>query len=315
MTFTVALVNNNVNAVRNIRAYIPAMYQNVATFVVDGTGDFDCATTIAGSREEAWITGGNDVPGTTQCEGEKFFNLEPGETVVVTLKARYKSVDPIPINNDFIVLFYTGTSFPPSNIVTANIFPYKVVPGGVYDGLGSTSFQTNSPLIFTGNITMNNQTVFDFNEKKNHKLLFAPGTGMELAAGSIVKMPHILVEGCDNMWKGITVRQGATLELSTMTTIKDAQYAVNVQKGGTLKATDCLFINNNYGVRTAPEGSGAYNLLVLGNHFATEGSGLKAAFAGQSPAPYEGRGYMGIALADAGSFSISKSINGSENMF
>ncbi|MDX1913457.1 MAG: T9SS type A sorting domain-containing protein [Saprospiraceae bacterium] len=110
-------------------------------------------------------------------------------------------------------------------------------------------------------------------------------------------MPHIQIEGCSTMWKGITVREGGTLEMNMMTTIQDAQYAVNVQKGGTAIIESCHFTDNNIGIRTAPEGSGAYNITALGNIFETSEPGLKPAYSGQSPSPGT-RGFAGIYTRD-----------------
>ncbi|MBN8679720.1 MAG: T9SS type A sorting domain-containing protein [Chitinophagales bacterium] len=79
-----------------------------------------------------------------------------------------------------------------------------------------------------------------------------------------------------------------------MTSVSDAQYAVNVQKGGTAVVESCKFLNNNFGIRTAPEGNGVHQITALGNRFATTGAGLKPSWgSGQQPAPGE-KGFTGI---------------------
>lgn len=119
------------------------------------------------------------------------------------------------------------------------------------------------------------------------------------------------------MWKGITVREGATLEMNMMTSVADAQFAVNVQKGGSANVQSCKFVNNNFGIRTAPEGAGAHNITALGNHFVTMGAGLKPTWgSGQQPPP-GAKGFAGIHVKDlAGGLSLEKDpVFGSKNEF
>lgn len=127
---------------------------------------------------------------------------------------------------------------------------------------------------------------------------------MRIAGGSTVKMTNVAIEGCENMWKGIAIPPDGILQMSMMSSIKDAQYAVSINKGGVLTAKNCAFFNNNIAIRTVPSGSGVYNITLLGNQYGTTDTGLKPSYSGQSPAPLE-KGFAGNYLKDAGSINVS----------
>jgi len=95
------------------------------------------------------------------------------------------------------------------------------------------------------------------------------------------------------------------------------KFAVNIQKGGTADVQSCKFVNNNFGIRTAPEGSGAHNITALGNTFVTTATGLKPTWgSAQIPAPGE-KGFAGIYVKDlSGGLSIDKDpVFGASNEF
>jgi hypothetical protein len=107
----------------------------------------------------------------------------------------------------------------------------------------------------------------------------------------------VKIEGCESMWKGIQVSTGGTLDLNN-TTISDAQFAINANKGSKVIVKNTMFLNNDYGIYTNSTGSGGYDLTLLSNQFMTTSTGLKPTYTGQTPVPSI-KGYVGVYLNNA----------------
>ena len=305
VTISATLINNNSTTLRNIRASISNEDSDNIEFVDDPLLDFNCLT-ILSNRIEFRITN----PVNSNCD-DQYFSLGPGESKTVKVKVKYLGGAFTGVGGDdrFDVNFYTGTNpvpDPTSNAKIFTIIPFVSIGPGNYNSMVLGNWDNNSPLFVLGTILMNNTTPYDFGSQ-NKKILFKPGAALEIANGSIVNMTHAVAEGCSTMWKGITVRQGGTLNMSKMTTVKDAQIAVNVQKGGTANIQSCKFEDNNFAISTDNLGTGNHNLTLLGNTFQTSDAGLKPAWGiGQSPAPGT-KGFAGIYVKDlAGGLSIDK---------
>jgi hypothetical protein len=289
-TYTLTFTNNNSNTARNFRVIIPDSYADFVEFIEDPSLDFTCIKDVPNSRKEFWIT----EPG---CSDEKNFAMAPGETKVLKFKVRY--LGGFQAVGGILLKAYTGIFSAQNYDIDFTLSPTFLIPGGNFSTIHDNfNWKINSPLLISGNLVMNmSQSTWvgnTYNFAANGTLYFAAGAGLEVAAGNTVKMPHVQIEGCSTMWKGITVREGATLEMNMMTSVSDAQFAVNVQKGGTAVVESCKFTNNNFGIRTAPEGAGVHQITALGNRFATTGAGLKPSWGGgQQPAPGE-KGFTGI---------------------
>lgn len=297
-TISITFINSTSNDNRNFRAFISDDDSPYLEFINDPSTDFNCLKEFPTSRTEARIVD----PINAACENEKLFQLCPQCTLTLTLKVRLKANLPsgsapyrVKIN------VYTGNF--PEDAREFYLIPTKPVNGTFSFLYTNQDWPDRNPIIITSYLNIDNQNVpFNwfpngYNFKETKKIFFGPGAGMEIVNGAKAIMPHIQIEGCSTMWKGITVREGGTLEMNMMTTIQDAQYAVNVQKGGTAIIESCHFTDNNIGIRTAPEGSGAYNITALGNIFETSEPGLKPAYSGQSPSPGT-RGFAGIYTRD-----------------
>ncbi len=315
VTLTITLVNDSTTTNRNIRAFVNTTDNAFVEFVPDPSTNFNCVVPIPGSRTEFRIT--NTV--NTACSDETSFSLIPGETKTVTLKFRYKGGITFQQGNigtnSFRIFVYTGMIHNANNSIS--IYPFVEKSGGT-----TNIWDSSNPVLVNGQLTLNTglPIVLGLNNNntpnnENNKILFTAGSSIEINSQNSLKLVHAQIEGCDNMWKGITVKQGGTLEMNTMTSVKDGQYAINVQKGGTLKATDCMFFNNNYSIRTAPEGSGGYNITLIGNQYGTDENGLKSVYSGQLPAPFENRGYAGVYLVGAGSLVLQSSSAQTDNKF
>lgn len=314
VTLTITLVNDSTTTNRNIRAFVNTTDNAFVEFVPDPSTNFNCVVPIPGSRTEFRIT--NTV--NTACSDETSFSLIPGETKTVTLKFRYKGGITFQQGNigtnSFRIFVYTGMIHNANNSIS--IYPFVEKSGGT-----TNIWDSSNPVLVNGQLTLNTglPIVLGLNNNntpnnENNKILFTAGSSIEINSQNSLKLVHAQIEGCDNMWKGITVKQGGNLEMTTMTSVKDAQHAINVQKGGALIAKDCKFLNNNYSIITAPDGVGVYNLSLLGNIFATDGD-MKSPYSGQSPTPYENRGYAGISLENAGSLVLQSSPGQSINHF
>ncbi|MFN0175033.1 MAG: T9SS type A sorting domain-containing protein [Saprospiraceae bacterium] len=304
VTVTATFFNNNEEIDRNFRVVISGDESTKIEFEPDSESPFNCIVTLPSSSKEFRITD----PVTPNCENEVFFPFVASEAK--TLKFKLKYLGGLTLFQSTVrVSIYTGDGEGEKK-QTLDIRPYIQVNNTSFSALYATAtWKFFNPLIISGKLTMNPSSTpgwaapYSFGENK--KLLFASGAELEIAPGSTVKMPHIQIEGCSTMWKGITVRDGATLEMNMMTSVADAQFAVNVQKGGIANVQSCKFVNNNFGIRTAPEGTDAHDITALGNRFVTMGNGLKPTWgAGQQPPP-DTKGFAGIYAKDlVGGLSI-----------
>jgi len=306
VTVTATFFNNNEVIGRNFRVLISQATTANIEFVPDSESPFNCIVTLPSGSKEFIITD----PITPNCGNEIFFPFVAAEAKTLVFKLKYLGGLTL-FQSTIPVSIYTGDGDGEKN-KNFVIRPYIQVNNTSFSALYATgTWKFFNPLIITGKLNMNPSSTPGWNNPysfgENKKLLFAPGAELEIANGSTVKMPHIQIEGCSTMWKGITVREGATLEMNMMTSVADAQFAVNVQKGGTADIQCCKFVNNNFGIRTAPEGSGSHNITALGNKFVTMGNGLKPTWGGgQIPAPGS-KSFAGIYVKDhAGGLSIDK---------
>ncbi|MBK8196144.1 MAG: T9SS type A sorting domain-containing protein [Lewinellaceae bacterium] len=314
---TVSVKNNNQASNRNIRALINADNSNYVEFVVDPTLDFNCTTTSSGNTELR-ITN----PVTSGCDEEVSAFFEANEVKQFKFKVRYKGGIPAFSGgtNAFVVKVYSGSA-PGSSLANVDfaIKPFVDIVGGNYSTLyANNQWDNNNPLFIKDNLVMNMNFVpnagntYDF--AQNGKLLFAPGKGLEVA-NTKTTMIHVDARGCDNMWKGITVRSNSVFESDMMTSIEDADVAIKVQKGGSITIKNTRLLNNNFGIHTDPTGSGNYNITLLSNRYGATAGGLKPAYSGQLPLPLE-KGYAGIYLNNAGSVVLDADPNsGDPNVF
>ena len=268
-----------------VRVFIGSSFASTLEFVQDPNLDFNCIKTFP-SKTEFWITDAN-------CGNETNIPICAGCSKTLKFKVRYLGGLP-PGANSIPVTVALGTT----PYKTLNVTPVKSIQGGNFSSL----LVGPNPLLINGTLVMDNTTPFEF----GRNLLFASGAALEIKSGSVVNMTHIVAEGCSTMWKGITVRQGGILNMSMMTSVKDAQIAINVQKGGTANIQSCEFEDNNFAISTSTLGSGNHSLTLLGNTFQTSDAGLKPPYTGQSPAPGT-KGFAGIYVKDlVGGLSIDK---------
>ena len=91
------------------------------------------------------------------------------------------------------------------------------------------------------------------------------------------------IQGCNQMWKGITV-ENATLTIA-QGRIADAQYAIWAKNKATVGATRTVFERNYVSLYADNSPGHEFDLQDFWGNQVLKGSGLLAAFSGQSPAP------------------------------
>jgi hypothetical protein len=280
LNYTATIVNDATNTSRNIRAKISAMDAPNAVFI-PGPG---LSIKPFSDRTELWFV---DNQG-----NEKYFPLGPNETVTVHFQVQYLGPDQYGDRN-FDVYVYTGTNYIyPNKQTHYPILPFYEVTSPSF--LANSSWPGASPIYIRPGLNLNmDNTQFSFDFGSNKQILFGTGASMTIGNGSVVGMNHVAISGCDNMWKGITVLQGGTLHMTNITSVRDAQYAVTVDKGAVFSATDCIFYDNNFGVRNEEVGTGNYNITLLSNTFGGTLTNLKPPYTGQAPLPV-GKSYAGV---------------------
>lgn len=172
-----------------------------------------------------------------------------------------------------------------------------------------------TPIYVTGKVKVDGPNNYAFNNTK--EIIFGPG-GSELSIENpLTKLPMMKLSGCTTMWKGVTVKNGSTLE-STESEIRDAQYGIRLNRGAKATVTGTQFFDNNVGIYVEPVtgsgGSGAVTLTANGNTYSCTPGQLKPVYPGQSPAPMQ-TGYAGIWANDIAGLAIQKDQDGYGNLF
>lgn len=150
---------------------------------------------------------------------------------------------------------------------------------------------------------------------QDYNLLFDPGNTVHVRYDARLLLANTTLAGCSTMWQGIQLDESSGL-FSKSSAIADAQYAVDVKGFAIVNVQSTRFHNNNIGVvARPPAGSIRPSLTLLGNEYGTTASGLKPAFAGQTPVPLE-KGFSGVYIKDVGALNFDASPqNGEPNKF
>lgn len=159
------------------------------------------------------------------------------------------------------------------------------------------SLSYNQPIIVKNNVTFNGNGQYPV-YLHTPLILVANGKSITFSGNSTGLFPsqyNVQVEGCDAMWKGISVQGTADVDMENVT-VKDAQYGVQFNKGTEGRIVNCNFDDNYVGLK-ANAGSGSTTLTLSGNKFRCPSGQLKTPFAGQSPAP-TAISYAGMEIRD-----------------
>lgn len=148
------------------------------------------------------------------------------------------------------------------------------------------------------------------------------GSYIRIKSYNTLVLEELELRGCQKMWKGIIVEKNAKLVLRNCT-IRDAQYAIEAERGATVECFNNTFVDNYIGIYIAPmptvqvgnppvpepepfedaESSYVNMIRFYGNTFTATGTMLST-YESQDPTP-GARPFAGIHVADLSFFRVS----------
>ena len=218
---------------------------------------------------------------------------------------------------------YTVTITDDNNCsVTTDVEMNTSPEGCLMDNNFCTSFNTNSfnPITgfpSSGSIGLHADMVvnsnFTINGTIDPEIIIDPGISITVNNGFTLTINNgAHLHACSDMWKGIILQNGATLEIRN-STISDAQYAVEAKNNSTIKSVNTNFDKNYVGIYASSPTSGM-NLSTINLFLCkfTCTDRLKFGYANQSPAPLT-HGFAGIYINDLAMLNITQFIY--QNLF
>jgi hypothetical protein len=166
----------------------------------------------------------------------------------------------------------------------------KILDGSTVSGLGFNNV--------TGSVDIEGKFYIDQPFTFNNATVTAePAAEIIVMPANNLDVDHTTISACSNMWTGITVQNDASTRIM-FSNLADAQYAVNMNDRSTAYITNNTFERNFVGIYAAesPIDFNNINLFVAENTFKS-GSGLVAAFTGQTPSPSQ-KSFAGMQLYD-----------------
>lgn len=200
-----------------------------------------------------------------------------------------------------------GNSVKGTNSIEVNCFPNFVCPCtgnnsiniDAGDGtLLSTIQQLAGTTLFNSCLAINGKLIVDKDYNIYYgELRMQPGSEIAIRSGSNLMLIAVSsnegIHGCEQMWKGITVENGASLQI-WYSTIKDAQYAVKALNNSKLGLWSNMFDRNYVGVYVPAATGVGFGQQVINqffpmgkNTFTCDGSNcnLLPGYPGQYPSP------------------------------
>ncbi|HRO40956.1 MAG TPA: hypothetical protein PLZ25_13670, partial [Flavobacteriales bacterium] len=175
---------------------------------------------------------------------------------------------------------YTYTVPDNNTCCTADI----VIPDGAYSSDYASPLNTifsNTSLQITGTFLVDNNCFVNFST-----IYMDPGAEIIVEPGAMFVLRDSEVENCtDMMWKSVTARSGAYLEMQR-NTVKDAEYAVTALDGATVLLFNNDITDNRVGLYVPNTAGVAFNSVsahVIGNRFKSTGT-LALPYPGQTNA-------------------------------
>ncbi|MBK8847270.1 MAG: T9SS type A sorting domain-containing protein [Bacteroidetes bacterium] len=143
----------------------------------------------------------------------------------------------------------------------------------------STSFNLNTDIILSNNATFDAATFY-----------IAQGRSITIPSGIILTITNsTTLSACGNMWQGIIVEDGGTLNIEDGSSIQDAQYGARVINNGNVTCNSAVFDRNYVGLRFEDTQTGT--ILISGTTFSCNNCAtttpLASLYTGQTPVPLE----------------------------
>jgi hypothetical protein len=185
--------------------------------------------------------------------------------------------------------FASGTGFFPGLVSAFTQFEYPRCGGFANDLEDQFSDLSNADGNFSTDFNLNhsikvkNGSILEFH---NSTLAIGPGVSITVPNGSTLILDQSILSACgENMWRGIIVEQGGTLQ-NTSSTISDAQFGIQAQDATVVHVDNGTFTNNYIGIDFTSQGAiGAafIDAIVINSTF--QSTTLKAPYFGQTPTP------------------------------
>jgi len=97
---------------------------------------------------------------------------------------------------------------------------------------------------------------------KNSYVIMNRGAEIEVASGNYLELYSNFVEGCEHLWRSITVKSGGQLSAGD-NEIADALYAIRAEDGARVGITQNTFDKNFVGIRVPPKANNALQTVTL----------------------------------------------------
>ncbi|KGE89735.1 hypothetical protein IX84_01530 [Phaeodactylibacter xiamenensis] len=149
-------------------------------------------------------------------------------------------------------------------------------------------------------------------------LYFDEGVELTVPNGNSLEGLKSEFNGCERMWKGITVEGGGSLSIES-STVSGAQYAVQALHNSTLLIANNVFQDNYIGIykpntMTASPEQVNQPLPIAGNTFEGTAAGLLPPYPGQAPAPGTS-GLAGIVASNCNLLEVGIGSTPNSNFF
>ena len=192
------------------------------------------------------------------------------------------SILPIPINTIYhffpgVVSAYTQFEFPYCGSFSDDLEDQFTDLNAASAPPISGSFNLNH------NITLASGSTLEFN---NTTLSIGPGVSITVPDNSTLNITASNFSGCSDMWRGIIVEKGGTVNISSSSTIADAQYGIQAESGTTVDVNDATFTDNYIGMDLTSVGAvGAATIAASVTNTTFQSTALKNGYLNQTPTP------------------------------
>jgi uncharacterized repeat protein (TIGR01451 family) len=183
---------------------------------------------------------------------------------------------------------------------------YATFSNAILAGALPASGSTNTTSIIFGTILQNLPT-YEFGPGSN--IFMAPGAEIVVDGERTLILSNAVMQGCDTLWRSITLKPGGGIETKNNSIIRDAQYAIELAPSCRVNCQKTNFLDNFISIYASPTfTNNSFNQFVLLQNVFRTVQGLKRNFIGQSNipvlSPVGAQGLSGIWVHNLTSFYI-----------